>query len=227
MKNDYEFKIEGGPDYSMLTVDIPADEKVRVEASSMAAMDTNLKMKTTMKGGFGRMLSGESLFINEFTAQQSSGEIKIAPRMVGDIQHHYLEDGEKLFLQSASFLASGPNIVTDYKWDGVKGFFSGAGLFLIKCDGAGDVWFNSYGGAIPINIDNGRYVVDNNHIVGFTGGLDYRIRSIGGYKSLFFSGEGLVCEFSGSGTVWIQARKMSPLTSFLDAYRPVEKKSND
>ena len=43
-------------------------------------------------------------------------------------------------------------------------------------------------------------------------------------KSLFFSGEGLVCRFSGKGKLWIQTRS---LDSFLGAIAPMlSKKSN-
>ncbi|MEL6338324.1 MAG: AIM24 family protein [Myxococcota bacterium] len=37
----------------------------------------------------------------------------------------------------------------------------------------------------------------------------------GGIKSLFFSGEGLVCNFSGQGTVYIQSRNLSALVGWL------------
>jgi uncharacterized protein (AIM24 family) len=56
--------------------------------------------------------------------------------------------------------------------------------------------------------------------------LSYDVKSVGGYKSLFFSGEGLVCRFEGKGKVWIQTKQISPFASFLYMYRPVEKKSS-
>ena len=49
----FKFIIEGQPDYAMLTVQLPAGETVKVEASAMATMDTNIKMKTKAKGGLG------------------------------------------------------------------------------------------------------------------------------------------------------------------------------
>jgi len=92
-------------------------------------------------------------------------------------------------------------------------------MFLIKASGTGDLWFNSYGGIMEIDVADS-YIVDTGHIVAFTQGLDYRVSRVGGYKSLFFSGEGLVCRFSGQGKVWIQTRKIGPLTSFLRPFRP-------
>ncbi|WP_020407543.1 TIGR00266 family protein [Hahella ganghwensis] len=219
----YQFKIEGQPDYAFLTVNIPAEKTLRVEASAMATMDTNLVMKTKAKGGLGRLLTSESIFINEFTSQNGPGEIGIAPASPGDLAHVYLRD-ETIFLQNSAFVASDMNVVVETKWQGLtKGFFSGESLFLIRCSGNGDLWFNTYGGMIMLDVD-GDYVVDTSNIVAFTEGLDYKITKVGGYKSLFFSGEGFVCRFSGKGKVWIQTRSVQAFASWMYPYRPVKKK---
>lgn len=216
------FKFDCKPDFGYLTINVPKGETVKVEAAAMAGMDTNMEMKTKFTGGFQRFLSGESLFINEFTAKNGNAEIQIAPASPGDIDHVYL-DNESIYLQNSAFVASGSQIDVQSKWQGfTRGFFSGENFFLIKCTGKGDVWFNSYGGIIPIEV-NGSYVVDTGHIVAFTEGLDYSISSVGGYKSLFFSGEGLVCRFSGTGRVWIQTRKLQPFLFWLFPFRPSKK----
>ena len=212
------FKLEGRPDYSFLTVDIPANETIKVEASAMATMDTNISMKTKLKGGFRRFLGGESLFINEFTADHTSGSIGIAPGSPGDIEHVHL-DGETIYLQSTAFVASSMDVQVETKYQGLfKGFFSGESLFLIKCSGHGDLWFNTYGAIIPIDVEDG-YVIDTGHIVAFTEGLEYEVKSVGGYKSLFFSGEGFVAKFSGKGRVWIQTRQFPAFASWVWPFR--------
>ena len=217
----FDFRMECKPDYGFLTVHIPSGKKLKVEAAAMATMDTNIEMKTKLKGGLSRFLSGESLFINEFTAKNGSGEIQIAASCPGDIEHKYLEN-EVLYLQNTAFLASSDTINVETKFQGLgKGFFSGESFFLIKCSGVGDLWFNSYGGIIPIDVEEG-YVVDTGHIVAFTEGLEYSISRIGGYKSLFFSGEGLVCRFSGKGRVWIQTRKITPFLGWINPFRPTK-----
>jgi uncharacterized protein (TIGR00266 family) len=93
---------------------------------------------------------------------------------------------------------------------------------LIKCSGEGDLWFNSFGGIIEMDVTDG-YIVDTGHIVAFTEGLTYDISRVGGYKSLFFSGEGLVCKFSGKGKIWIQTRKISPFIGWVNPFRPAKK----
>jgi uncharacterized protein (TIGR00266 family) len=217
--SEYEYRVEAQPDFSFLTVRLQPNQLIKVEASAMATMDTNLRMKTKMRGGLGRLLTGESLFINEFTAENGPGEIGIAPGAPGDMDHVYLSNGETIFLQNTAYVASSPGVTLETKWQGfIKGFFSGESLFLIKCSGQGDLWFNTFGGMIPIDV-NGYYIVDTGHIVAFTSGLDYQVGRIGGYKSLFFSGEGLVCRFSGVGRLWIQTRKINAFTRWVYPYR--------
>lgn len=220
----WEYKIEGRPDYAFLTVQIPANETLKVEASAMATMDTHLEMKTKLKGGFGRFLTGESIFVNEFKAAKGAGEIGIAPGTPGDLIHQYL-DGQTIFLQNSAFVASTMGIALETKWQGMlKGFFSGESFFLIRASGKGDLWFNSYGAIIEINVEDD-YVVDTGNIVAFTEGMEYEITKVGGYKSLFFSGEGFVCRFRGKGKVWIQTRNAQAFVSWAHYFRPVQSKS--
>ena len=217
-----KFSVQGQPDYAFLTVQIPANQTLKVEASAMATMDTNLAMKTRLRGGLSRFVTGESIFINEFTAQGGPGEIGIAPGAPGDLRHVYLEN-QTIYLQNSAYVASTSGVAVESKWQGLmKGFFSGESLFLIRCQGQGDLWFSSYGGIIEIDVSD-EYVVDTGNIVAFTEGLEYHVTKVGGYKSLFFSGEGFVCRFSGTGRVWIQTRKVGPLVSWVWPFRPAKK----
>lgn len=221
--SEYEYRVEAQPDFSFLTVRLQPEQTLKVEASAMATMDTNLRMKTKMRGGLTRLLTGESMFINEFTAQSGPGEIGIAPGSPGDLDHVYLEN-DTIYLQNTAYVASSPAVNIETKWQGfIKGFFSGESLFLIKCSGQGDLWFNTFGGMICIDVD-GRYTVDTGHIVAFTEGLQYQVGRIGGYKSLFFSGEGLVCHFTGRGRLWIQTRKIGAFANWVYPYRPVKRR---
>jgi len=218
---EYEHRIDAQPDFSFLTVRLQPEQVLKVEAGAMATMDTNVRMKTKMRGGIGRLVTGESLFINEFMAQNGPGELGIAPGAPGDLDHVYLEN-DVIYLQNSAYVASSPGVNLETKWQGlIKGFFSGENLFLIKCSGQGDLWFNTFGGMIAIDVD-GSYVVDTGHIVAFTEGLEYSVGRIGGYKSLFFSGEGLVCRFSGTGRLWIQTRKLGAFANWVYPYRPVK-----
>lgn len=216
-----EYRIESQPDYSFLTVKIPEGETIKVEAGAMATMDTSIKMKTKMRGGFKRMLTGESMFLNEFSAPKSAGEIAIAPGCAGDIAHVHL-DNNTIYLQSSAFVASTMGVETETQWQGMaKGFFSGESFFLIKCSGSGDLWFNTYGAMLDVDVTGG-YVVDTGYIVAFTEGLEYTLDRVGGLKSFFLSGEGLVCRFTGEGRIWIQTRQPLPFVKWAEHFRPVK-----
>lgn len=223
-RSDFEYKVDCRPDYSFLTVKMPPGKPLTVESSAMATMSTNLDMSTSASGGFSRLLTGESLFINRFEAIGSEGEIGIAPPAPGDLDHMYL-DGETVFLQNSAFVAAGPDVKLDSQWNGARGFFSGTGLFLIRCSGTGDLWFNSYGAITRIDVEK-NYVVDTGFIVAFTSGLNYNVSTLGGFKSLFFSGEGLVCRFSGQGRIWMQTRQVPALAAWIHPFRP-KKSDND
>ncbi len=223
-RSELQHTLDCKPDFCFLTVQLPKGRTLKVEASAMATMDVNLKMKTKAKGGLSRFLTGESIFINEFSADGGPGEICIAPGPPGDMEHVHL-DGDTIYLQNSAFVASGPDVTVESKWQGMmKGFFSGEKLFLIRCSGRGDLWFNTYGALFEVDV-SGDYVVDTGHIVAFTEGLEYSVTRVGGYKSLFLSGEGFVCRFSGEGKVWIQTRQLPAFRQWVWPFRPQKKQS--
>lgn len=221
----FPYKILHRPDFAFLYVQIPSGQTLKVEASAMATMSPNLKMKTKMKGGLGRFVTGESMFLNEFSTERGDGEIGIAPGAPGDMDHVRVKDAP-LYLASSAFVAATPGVLVDTKWQGLaRGFFSGQSLFLIRCTGDGSVWFNTYGAMIPIDV-NGSYVVDTSYIVAFTDGLDYRVQPVGGYKSLFLSGEGLVCRFQGKGRLWVQTRQAPAFAHWIHPFRRIKPKKS-
>jgi uncharacterized protein (TIGR00266 family) len=222
-------EIRHNPDFGLVRVvfDQPG-EQVITEAGAMVARDTAIDMKTNMQGGLGgalkrKLLGGESLFQNTFTATAPGQSIWIAPPSEGAVEVINLQPGMEIFMQSGAYLASTPGVTLDTKWQGAKGFFSG-GLFLIRAYGQGQIWFSSYGGLHTVDLGqqyNG-YICDNSHMVAFTAGLQYNVSKLGGLKSLFFSGEGLVCNFQGQGRLWMQTRNPGSLASFLHPFRPVK-----
>ena len=228
MKHEFLYR----PDYAMALVTFEAaGESIVAESGAMVARDTAVQMTTNMRGGFAsalkrKLLGGESLFLNTFTATAPGQKLYLAPAPEGDMQSFYLEPGRELIMQSGAFVASGPDVTIDTKWGGFKGFLSGEGLFFLRCHGQGDLLFNTYGGLHKVELDGTkRYIVDTSHIVAFTEGLDFKINKMGGIKSLFFSGEGLVCDFYGKGTLWVQTRDPNALASFLHPFRRKKSKN--
>jgi len=213
------------PDFTMLRATFHAPgEQLLVEASAMVAKDGGVEMKTQIQGGIlaaakRKMLGGESLFQNTFTATAPGQRLFIAPAPEGDVEAIQCDGVTPVFLSSGAFVASTPSVTLDTKWGGAKGFFSGAGLVLLKAQGQGPLFFSAYGGIQAIDVGPGGYICDTGHIVGFTGGLTYTVQKVGGLKSLLMSGEGLVCNFQGQGRLFLSTRNPGSLASFLQPFR--------
>lgn len=229
--NSLDYDITQRPDFAMVAVRLQAEQQVFAEPSAMASMDPNIHMKAGFKGGFkaslGRAFGGESMIVNTFTAQNKPGEVVFAAGTLGDAVHYSLS-GNTLYLQRGAYMAHSGGVEVSGKWQGAKGFFSGEGLVLLKASGAGDVFFTSYGAILEIDVAEEGYIVDSGYIVAFEDTLSYHIRTVPGMstggkiKSFLFGGEGLVCEFSGQGKVWIQTRAAGPYLNWTYPFRPTK-----
>lgn len=57
--------------------------------------------------------------------------------------------------------------------------------------------------------------MDSGHLVAFTDGIGFSVRRVGGWKSTLFSGEGLVVDLTGPGTVLMQTRSQDAFLTWL------------
>lgn len=212
------------PSFAKARVELAPGESVKAESGAMLAMEGDVDIKTAsggiMKGLKRTFMGGESFFQNTFTAGTGGGAVHFCPNLPGDLWHTKLE-GRTLVVQDGSYLFSSPEITVDTKWAGAKGFFSGEGFVMLKVSGHGDLVLSSYGAIDQHNLEPGqRFVVDTGHIVAFTDGLQHKIRAVGGIKSTILSGEGLVSEFQGPGTIWTQSRSTQSFISWLVSKMP-------
>jgi uncharacterized protein (TIGR00266 family) len=227
------YEILDAPNFGLLELTLEPGEKVVAESGAMVAMGPSISVDTRLRGGFlaaakRKLLGGESLFQNTFLSQGSAQKLYLAPPVEGDLVARELGRGETFFLQSGNYLAHiGDELVLDTRWGGVRSFFGGLGFFMLKVSGPGTLFYGSYGAIHEVPVAAGGYTCDTGHIVGFTEGLDYRVRPFGGFKGLFFSGEGLICDFDGRGSLFLQTRSGPAFAAFLHPYRRVQQRGND
>jgi uncharacterized protein (TIGR00266 family) len=207
------------PSYALCRISLRQGEKIRAESGAMVSM-AGVEVETAATGGIlkslGRsLLGGESFFQNTFSAQVDGAEVTVAPDLPGDIAVMPL-NGEELVVQSGSYLASELGISVDTKWGGARSFFGGEGLIMLRCSGTGLLVLSSYGAIHRVSIPAGTtYTVDTGHIVAFSGGVQYRVRKVGSWKSTIFGGEGLVVDFPGPAELYLQTRSPEAFLGWL------------
>ena len=130
-----KYKIEG--DNLPVVICYPeAGETICTEGGAMAWMSPNMKMETNSGGGFkkafGRMLSGESIFLNEYTAMGGRGVIAFASSFPGSIIPYEITPGNGLIVQKRGFLAmeKGLSLSMYFQKKMGKGFFGGEGFIM-------------------------------------------------------------------------------------------------
>lgn len=209
------------PSFSLAVIALDPGEEVQAESGAMVSMSPNMSLQTEMKGGFlgalGRsVLGGESFFTSKYRSDGGPGELTLAPSLPGDITVIELQ-GHTMFLKSGSYLAGSGNLQIDSKWGGSRGFFGGGGLFLLRVQGHGPLIFNTYGALHWKQLEAGEhYVVDTGHVVAFTDGMGFQVRkAAAGLWNTLASGEGLVCEFTGPGLLYMQTRSEQAFLGWL------------
>jgi uncharacterized protein (TIGR00266 family) len=207
------------PAYSLAVVTLAGGEEVRAESGAMVSYSEGVQTETLSRGGFlgglKRVVGGESFFQNTWKAPGQGGEVTLAPTLPGDMMVIELSGGD-FYLQSGAFVACEASVETDTKWGGAKGFFGSSSLILLRMSGQGKVVLSAYGAIEERTLQPGqKYTVDTGHIVGFSSSIQFQVRRVGNWKSTLLSGEGLVCELTGPGSVLMQTRSEDALIGWL------------
>ena len=215
MQVDIQFR----PSYSLAIVTLGANERIRADSGAMVSHSASVTIETKAEGGLlkslGRaMLGGESFFQNFWKASPQGGEVTLAPDLPGDIALIELT-GQPLLIQSGSYLASEDGIDLSTKLSG-KGFLAGEGITMLETSGTGKVLVSSYGAIFEKDLAAGeKYIVDTTHLVAFNASMGVQTQAVGGLKSTFLSGEGLVVELTGPGKLYMQTRSPKALIDWI------------
>ena len=212
-------KIEGGPSFAHIHVDLSPGETITAEADAMSSMAGDLDMQAKLNGGFlsalaKKFLGGESLFVNDFT--NNTREVKrvtLVQGTPGEIREEKLAGGS-ICLQPGAYIASTPGLKLGVKYAGLASLIGREGLFKLHVSGTGTLWYGAYGGLLDKTV-KGQYIVDTSHLVAYQPDMQLKVQLAGGIFSSFFGGEGLVTRVEGNGKIVIQTRSISGLAGWL------------
>ena len=188
-------------------------------------MSPTIEIQSKKQGkGLGGMLKaavgGEGLFATLFTASGGAGEVVLAPPVPGDIIAFDMV-GNTILAQSGAYLAGSDGLELSTQGS-FKAMISGEGLFLQKISGNGKVFLNSYGAVFVKQLASGEhYILDTGHLVAYEDSAGYTLRKAAkGLFSTLVSGEGLVCDFTGPGKVWVQTRNLKGFAGVIASLMP-------
>ncbi len=228
------YKIEGG-NLPVVICYPKAGQTLCTESGSMSWMSPNMRMETTSGGGikkvFGRLFSGESLFINEYTAETCEGMIAFASSFPGSIIPYEVTEGNGIIVQKRGFLAmeKGLDLSVYFQKKISKGFFGGEGFIMQKISGNGLVFLEIDGYCKEYDLAAGEsIVIDTGYLAAMTESCTMDIETIKGAKNIFFGGEGLFnTKITGPGKIYIQSMPVINTANALIPYLPSPSSDNN
>ena len=219
-----EYKIVGD-NLPAVVISLQPGETIQCESGSMSWMDNCIKMETKTGGigkMFGRMISGESLALNHYTAAQA-GELTLAKHCPGDIMVFNIGQ-TPIIAQKTSFLAAtqGVNMDIYLQQRASAGFFGGEGFLMQKYSGSGYAWLEIDGSVQERELAAGeKLIVDSGYVAAMEASCSMEIQTVKGFTNVILGGEGLFnTVVTGPGKVWLQTMPINALAMNLYAYMP-------
>ncbi|MGP1442430.1 MAG: TIGR00266 family protein [Anaerovoracaceae bacterium] len=200
-------------------------ETLITEKGAMSWMSPNMKMETGATGGigkaFGRMLSGDSIFQNKYTAQGGPGEIAFASSFPGSIRAFEIAPGKEIICQKSAFLASEASVELSVAFQKKlgSGLFGGEGFIMQKLSGNGTAFIEIDGSTHEYELASGQQIiVDTGYIAAMDASCSIDIKTVPGLKNMFLGGEGIFnTVISGPGKVILQTM---PINQVAGAIQP-------
>lgn len=217
--NGGSYRISHRDSNTILTMQLAIGCPVQAKPGSMVGMSATMTLKGAMKFSMKKLIAGGDIGSSTFTGP---GELILAPPALGDISNIRLSGQEQWNVGKDAFLAATQGVVKDYKSQGIgKAMFSGEGLFVYKISGNGILWITSLGAIIRKDLQNDeKYIVDNGHLVAWNCKYVLERAASGGIMSGLTSAEGLICKFTGPGTLFIQTRNPTAFGAWISSHAP-------
>ncbi|KAK8073625.1 TRAP-like protein [Apiospora phragmitis] len=189
--NGGSYRISHRDSNSIITLQLAMGCPLDAKPGVLIAMSPTVTLKGEYKFNLKRMIAGGEIGHSTFIGP---GEVLFAPGMLGDMTTIRLHGDESWSVAKDAYVASTQGVIT----------------------GVGLLWITSFGAIIRKDLADGeKYIVDNGHLVAWnTKYIMERVAS-GGIMAGFASGEGLVCKFTGPGTVFLQTRNPRAFSAYM------------
>ncbi len=223
-----EYKLIGTTMQAVI-LELDPGETVYSEGGGMAWMSGNIVMNTNTRGSglggmFKRALTGESLFLNEFTSQGGKGIVAFASDFPGKIIPVALDTGQSMIVQKQAFLCAEKTVGLEihFRKRLGSGFFGGEGFIMQRITGPGVAFVCLDGEIMEYTLDAGQVMkVDTGHVAMYEPTVDMDVEMMRGFKNVLFGGEGLfLTTLRGPGRIWLQTMPTMNLAKAVAPYLP-------
>lgn len=229
-----KYNIEGGQLPVVICYPEPG-QTLCTEGGSMSWMSPNMLMETNSGGGIkkaiGRIFAGESIFLNEYTAQGGEGMIAFASSFPGSIIPYEVTPGNGVIVQKRGFLAmeKGLDLSVYFQRKIGTGFFGGEGFIMQKITGNGMVFIEIDGHCQEYTLAAGQsIIVDTGYLAAMTETCTMDVQTVKGFKNVLFGGEGLFnTVITGPGKIWLQTMPALKIAQEIMPYLPKPSSSDN
>ena len=189
-------------------------ESIYSQRGGMTWQTDGINMKTNARGGemksLGRMFTGESIFMNTYTANVDGAKVAFATTVPGDIVSVNVGENNGFTVQKSAFLCAEPGVDMSIAFTKKfsAGLFGGEGFVLQKAKGNGMLFLEVDGDPVERILAPGEVLkVDTGNVVGFESTVSYEIETVKGLGNIFLGVEGLfLTKLVGPGRVIIQSQ---------------------
>lgn len=221
-----EYEIVGTP-FPAVVCYLKKGDVMLSDSGAMAWMDPCMQMGTTSNGGigkaFGRMFSGETMFLNTYTAT-ADGKISFASSFPGEIRKYDIEPGKEIVVQKSAYLAGESTVdrTIFFNKKAMTGIFGGEGFIMSKLSGKGTVFVEIDGSTVEYDLAPGQQiVVDTGYVAIMDATCTMTTQSVPGLKNKMFGGEGFFnTVITGPGRVVLQTMPISAIAGSLAQFFP-------
>ncbi len=215
-----------GTTLQAVTIQLQPGQTVVSESGGMAWMSANVQMETKATGGLGkvigRMFTGESLFLVEYTCTSGQGIVAFCSEFPGKIVPLDLAAGQSIVAQKDSFMCAEKSVDLSihFRKKLGAGFFGGEGFIMQKLTGPGLAFVELDGEIVEYTLEAGQTLkVDTGYVAMYEPTVDFDIEMVRGIKNIFFGGEGLfLARLRGPGRVWLQTMPIYNLARKVAAH---------
>jgi uncharacterized protein (TIGR00266 family) len=210
------------------------DESIISEAGELSWMSSSIQMTThTQFGGGGglfgaikRVAGGGSLFMTEYRALGTPGEVAFATKLPGHIVPIEVSPGHDYMIHRQGFLCATPQIQVGvgFQQSLGAGIFGGDGFLLQRVSGQGIAWLELSGELVVRDLQAGENLrVHPGHVGAFQASVSFQITTVPGIKNMIFGGDGIfLASLTGPGRIWLQTLPIAKLAHAIEKYLPRE-----